>query len=78
MSAGLQILRVVAVVGLIVGAAVLATPKGKLPLALRGVYRIVRRDRALPDKPVDVVRPSALKRTFAFLMVLLAAALCMV
>lgn len=71
-----QISRLVLVMALLIAAAALATPRGQLPLALRGVYRIMKRDRAEPEKPPEVKPPSTMKRTFAFLLVLAAVALC--
>ena len=47
MATALQIERLLAVLTLLIVAACLATPPGRLPLALRGVYRILRRDRGL-------------------------------
>ena len=38
--------RIVAVVALLCFAAVLATPPGRLPLALRGLQKMLRKDRA--------------------------------
>lgn len=40
----IELCRVLVVIGLVVGAAVLATPPNKVPLALRGLVRILRRD----------------------------------
>ena len=77
-SAAFQIVRLVAVVALLVFAAVLATPPGRLPLALRGVYKIMKRDRSMPDRPPSSSPPSALRRGLAFLLVLAAVALCVV
>ena len=45
-TAALQILRVAAVIALLGAAAAVATPKGRLPLALRGLGRTLRRDGA--------------------------------
>lgn len=66
-----QLLRVVLVIALVIWAAVLVTPKGRLPLALRGVLKILRRDRNLPPQN-EIKPPSAAKRFCAFLLVLLA------
>ena len=74
----LQIARLVGVLALLIVAALLATPPGRLPLALRGVYRILRRDRGLPDAaPAAAAAPTG-KRALAFLLVLVAAALALV
>ena len=41
----LELGRVIVVIALVVIAAVLATPPNKVPLALRGLVRILKRDR---------------------------------
>ena len=66
-----QIARLVAVVALLVVAAAMAIPKGRLPLALRGVYKLLRRDIGAPVvTSEDSV--SAKRRITAFLIVILA------
>ncbi len=51
MSVPLQVARLVLVVALLGVAAYLATPKGRLPLALRGLRRVLSADAALkPEK----------------------------
>ena len=78
----LQIARLVAVLALLCVAAVLATPKGRLPLALRGVAKLLARDRgqtqstAVEDCRLQSV--SAGKRTLAFLLVVLAVILALI
>ena len=73
-----QIIRLVAVIALLVGAAVLATPRGRLPLALRGVWRIMRKDRGEGAAPLPgEVRASALRRFLAFIMVVVAVVLAL-
>jgi len=71
-----QIARLVAVVALLVGAAVLATPRGRLPVVLRGLWRTVHRDcgegAALPPGEAAA---GAWRRLLAFLMVTAAVAL---
>ena len=69
-----QIVRICAVIALVCIAAALATPKGRLPLALRGLAKMLRQDAvpALPsqqgaDQPVPLAR-----RLLAFTLVLLA------
>ena len=62
-------------------AAVIATPRGRLPLALRGLYRLLRRD--LASDSVDVGSDSvgnqpAWKRIVAFIIVLIAIGLCLI
>ena len=49
----LEILRLVAVLALVCAAAALTTPKNRVPLALRGVLRILRKDRALAGAAQD-------------------------
>ena len=75
MSAALWIARIATVVALLCAAAALAAPKDRLPLALRGLQRLLRRDRGtgpdVPDAPVSLAR-----RLLAFALVLLAAVLC--
>ena len=76
-----QILRMVVVIGLVCFAAALATPPGRLPLALRGLQKILRKDagqtwsgRGDASSP----RASPARRLAAFLLVLLAAVLALV
>lgn len=76
-SAAFQIARVALVVVLLAAAAAVATPRGRLPLALRGVLRVMRRDGAVPGEEPKAVRVSAVRRAFAFLLVLAAVALCL-
>ena len=67
----LQIARLVAVLALLCVAAAIATPKGRLPLALRGVaklFRISGEEQAVP----------AWKRLMAFVLVLLAILLALI
>ena len=77
MPAALWIVRIAAVVALLCAAAAVATPPGRLPLALRGIQRLLRRDRgagaASPGAPVSFRR-----RLLAFALVVLAAFLCLV
>ena len=75
MSAALWIALIAAVVALLCAAAALAAPKDRLPLALRGLQRLLRRDRGTgPDSPEPPV--SFLRRLLALALVLLAAVLC--
>ena len=67
----LQIARLVAVLALLCAAAAIATPKGRLPLALRGVaklFRISGEEQTVP----------AWKRLLAFVLVLLAILLALI
>lgn len=61
--------RFVPVVALLVAAAVLATPPNRLPLALRGLQKVLGRPSA-PRGPEASVTP--LRRLFAFVLVLAA------
>jgi len=72
-----QIARLVAVLALLIVAAALATPKGRLPLALRGVAKILHKDglAAVPSVPS---RTGVGKRILAFVLVLLAVLLAVV
>ena len=65
--------RFIAVIAILGLAAVLATEKGKLPLALRGLKKIMRRDAGQPaEKPPAEVRVPMWKRLLAFVLVLVA------
>jgi len=71
--------RFVAVIALLGLAAMLATQKGKLPLALRGLHRIMRKDAggvATAPSPSQVV--PVWKRILAFVLVVLAALIAMI
>lgn len=74
----LELVRVIAVITLVVAAAALATPQGRVPLALRGVLKILRRDgQAAPAVPE--VRPVSFARRFlAFVLVLIAALVALI
>ena len=72
-----QVARLVAVVALLVGAAILATPRGRLPLALRGVWRMMQKDRAANAAAPGEARVGAWRRLLAFLMVAAAIALAL-
>ena len=70
-----ELIIVVLIIVLLGAAAALATPPGRIPLALRGVYRILKKDRgecaALP-----AAGPAPLwRRILAFFLVVLAALL---
>ena len=68
----LQIARLVAVVALLVAAALVATPKGRLPLALRGIMRTMRRDGAIPCAAPCEARVAASRKVRAFFLVVAA------
>jgi len=74
----LELLRVVAVIAVVVAAAALATPKGRLPLALRGIARIVKRDLGTDGTPETNGTVPRWKRLVAFALVLLAILLAVI
>ena len=91
MNTALQIARLVAVLALIGVAAAIATPKGRLPLALRGLAKMVNavpspsRRQALAGDPRHHASRrdgdgtvSGGKRGLAFLLVLLAILLALI
>ena len=82
MNTAVQIARMVAVLALLCAAAAIATPKGRLPLALRGLAKLLARDRGQAQSAaVESCRPqsvSAGKRTLAFVLVVLAIVLALI
>ena len=78
----LQVARLVAVVALLCAAAAIATPKGRLPLALRGLAKLLKSDRGQTQSTAaDGCRlqsVSAGKRTLAFLLVIFAVILALI
>lgn len=68
------IVKIVLVLALLGVASALSTPKGRLPLALRGLTRMMRKDRGETgaDASERGERVSAQKRFFAFLLVIVA------
>ena len=91
MNAVLQIARLAAILALLCVAAAIATPKGRLPLALRGLAKLVnavpspsRRQAPAGDPRYHASRRdgdgtvSAGKRAFAFFLVLLAILLALI
>ena len=82
MNTAFQIARLVAILALLCAAAAIATPKGRLPLALRGLAKLLARDRGQTQsaaggdsRPQSV---SAGKRTLAFVLVVLAIVLALI
>ena len=69
-----QLVRIVAVLALVCFAAVLVTPKGRLPLALRGLAKVLGKDgiQTFEHSEHSNVRVSLARRLLAFLLVLLA------
>ena len=82
MNTVFQIARLVAILALLCVAAAIATPKGRLPLALRGVAKLLARDREQAQSTaVDGCRVqsvSAGKRALAFSLVILAILLALI
>jgi len=70
-----DLIIVVLVIALLGAAAALATPPGRLPLALRGVYRIMRKDRGESAAPPDSGPAQLWRRVLAFVLVVIAALL---
>ena len=81
-----QLARICAVLALVCVAAALATPKGRLPLALRGLAKMLQSCKVAefqgsstlqPCNP-GTLKPSAWRRGFAFLLVVLAILLALI
>lgn len=73
----MQLVRVILVILLVVFAAVLSTPKGRLPLAIRGLAKILRRD-GKNAATNEVKEVPIWKKTLAFVLVIIAAFLSMI
>ena len=80
MNAALQIARLVAVLALVCVAAAIATPKGRLPLALRGLAKMMGNDgiRTFEHSEHSNIQVSLTRRLLAFLLVLLAILLALI
>ena len=67
------VVKIAFVIVLLGVAAAFATPKGRLPLALRGLEKLVRKDRG-EDRTAHPApeAPSGMKRFFAFVLVIIA------
>ena len=70
----LQGLRIATVIALLCVSAALATPPGRLPLALRGIKKIMRKDLGLAPDATTNATVSPRRRFLAFLVALLAVA----
>lgn len=68
-----ELARVIVVIAMVLFAAALATPPNKLPLALRGLVRIMRRDRGMDPRAQS--KPGIVpvwKKIISFVLVILA------
>ena len=70
-----ELVIVILIIALLGAAAALATPPGRIPLALRGVYRILKKDRGECAVPPDSGPAPLWRRVLAFLLVVIAALL---
>ena len=70
-----ELVIVILIIALLGAAAALATPPGRLPLALRGVYRILKKDRGESAAPPSSGPAPLWRRILAFFLVLIAALL---
>ena len=86
MNAAIQIARLVAILALLCVAAAIATPKDRIPLALRGLAKMLQGCKVAefqgsstlqPCNP-GTLKPSAWKRGLAFLFVVLAILLALI
>ena len=77
MNTAIQVARLVVVLALLCVAAAIATPKGRLPLAFRGLAKMLGKDGIQTSEHSDIpVSPA--RRLLAFLFVLLAALLALI
>ena len=75
-----QIVRLAAVIGLLAVAAAIATPRGRVPLALRGLAKMLAHDRG-QSTVVECSRRQSVsggRRALAFTLVLIAILLALI
>lgn len=75
MTVAVQIARMIIVIALLGVAAAIATPKGRLPLALRGLAKILKTNQS---SIADIQPPTLFKRVLALVIVVLAVVLAMI
>ena len=73
-----DLIIVVLIIARLGAAAALATPPGRIPLALRGVYRILKKDRGECAAPPNSGPAPLWRRILAFLLVVFAALIALV
>ena len=75
-----QLARICLVIALVCIAAALATPKGRLPLALRGLAKMLGKDgiQAFEHSEHSNIQTSLARRLLAFLLILLAVILALI
>ena len=75
-----QLARICLVIALVCIAAVLATPRGRLPLALRGLAKLMGKDgiRTFEQSEHSNIQVSLARRLLAFLLVILAILLALI
>jgi len=72
-----ELVIVILVIALLGVAAALATPTGRLPLALRGIRRVLKRDVASKEPDDKSVQVPLWRRLLAFALVVAAALIAM-
>ena len=80
MNTTFQLIRICAVVALLCVAAAIATPKGRLPLALRGLAKMLGKDgiQTFEHSEHSNIQVSLARRLLAFSLVLLAILLALI